>query len=63
MLHHAERRECIRFKNSHPDEIAAAEAAKALDDCRQAIRELQEYRARLSLGGLRIRDLIEEGRM
>ena len=29
----------------------------------QAIRELQEFSKRLSLGGLKVRDLIEEGRM
>ena len=63
MLHHAERRGCIRFKNSYSDEIAAPENAKTLGDCRQAVRELQEYRKRLSLGGLRIRDLIEEERI
>ena len=58
-----ERRGYIRFKNSYPDDVAVPENAKPSDDCRQAIRELQEYRKRLSLGGLKIRDLIEEGRM
>lgn len=57
-----ERRGYIRFKETYPDE-AGRQNPTDREDRLQAIRELQEYRKRLSLGGLNVRDLIEEGRM
>ena len=50
----------VRRHFSRPDGVEAQTDREAR---LRAIRELQEFRKRLSLGGLKVRDLIEEGRM